>query len=379
MSENEVHTPSCCEAVRENFSAFLDAELDIEDRTVVEKHLHECSDCLRELHGYKQVNDLYTTLSTVNAPEDFEKKVMAALKPRVLPFRNLYQHWKLVATSAALFLFVISLGLTWVQWKSEYRLISSRDHMAREIPAPDALSTPMASPPVADFVSTQESIAQMPAEKVNDRGDHTPAMGFMTMGAPELSDSGEFIDDYELEQQESFYQTGETMLSQPIGIETITDNDDAAALGGSFSISVPHRQETGGFGGGIGSTEKMNDLSEEGTMGGYGGYGGMEDVARDTDQPVVQESNVTREAKRTRRTLANRVLHLENDRWIEQRDVVPETYNEINFGDDIHVKLLQSDAGLAELARLNGEVLFYHDGEWYLLRLPPDQIVPSSE
>ena len=32
MSENEVHTPSRCETVRENFSAFLDAELDVEDR-----------------------------------------------------------------------------------------------------------------------------------------------------------------------------------------------------------------------------------------------------------------------------------------------------------------------------------------------------------
>lgn len=386
MSENEVHTPSRCEMVRENFSAFLDAELDVEDRSIVEKHLHECSDCLRELHGFKLVNDLYATLPTVRAPEDFEKNIMAALKPRIRPFRHFVQHWKFAVSSAALLLFVISLGFTWMLWKAENDSIASLDYMAREMPVSDMFHLPMLSPPIEAWPDPQDVVVPMEAEIVNDDGDHTPAMGLMMMGA-DRPDSMERENGADLEHIESLNQTGEFLFSQPIGIDTIVDKDDAVAAGGGIGVALPQRKVTGGIGGfggagggagGGGPNGILNDLSEQDTMGGYGGGFAMGGIAMDSDQPIV-EYDTTKEIIGTRRTLASRVFLFDDGLWTEQHDVKPEAYIEISFGDDIHVKLLQADAELAELARLSGEVLFYHDGEWYLLRLQPPQNQLSPE
>ena len=72
-----------CDEIREEFSALLDEELDIETRDTVEAHLCGCSECLRELHTLKRASDFYRAQSRVCAPEDFQEQVMAALRPRM--------------------------------------------------------------------------------------------------------------------------------------------------------------------------------------------------------------------------------------------------------------------------------------------------------
>ncbi len=42
--------------VREDFSALLDNELTHEERELVEGHLSECAECLRELDALKRVD-----------------------------------------------------------------------------------------------------------------------------------------------------------------------------------------------------------------------------------------------------------------------------------------------------------------------------------
>ena len=90
-----------CEDIREEFSALPDEELDSESRDTVEAHLSNCSECLRELHQYKSVTDLYRDLPEVQAPEGFERDVMLALQPRISR-----RAWggRLVALAAAMLL-----------------------------------------------------------------------------------------------------------------------------------------------------------------------------------------------------------------------------------------------------------------------------------
>ena len=72
--------------IREDFSALLDGELTLEERELVEGHLSECAECLRELDALKQVDVAYSALSQMKAPEDFEEGVREAIRPRTLRF-----------------------------------------------------------------------------------------------------------------------------------------------------------------------------------------------------------------------------------------------------------------------------------------------------
>ena len=73
--------PIDCEHIRNEFSALLDNELNVEDRELIEEHLSDCSTCLRELHGYKQVSEAYRYHHPVKAPDDFEERLRKALEP----------------------------------------------------------------------------------------------------------------------------------------------------------------------------------------------------------------------------------------------------------------------------------------------------------
>jgi hypothetical protein len=97
-----------CEQIRSEFSALLDEELNPEDKELVEEHLSECAECLRELHSFKKVSDLYFYHHPVNAPEDFEERFQRALEPqpagRIIP-------WAAYRFAAAAAILVV-VGLT---------------------------------------------------------------------------------------------------------------------------------------------------------------------------------------------------------------------------------------------------------------------------
>jgi len=79
------------EALRREFSALLDNELDPESRATVEAELAEDAELLRELEAMKKVDALYRALPRHAAPEGFEARVHAALAENVVPisrFRN---------------------------------------------------------------------------------------------------------------------------------------------------------------------------------------------------------------------------------------------------------------------------------------------------
>ncbi len=98
-----------CETIREEFSALLDGELDAETREAVESHLHECSDCLRELGRYKKVTGMYERMERMPAPPGFEERVADAIRSKAtyLPARRkFYVRWEMALAAAAVLLII---------------------------------------------------------------------------------------------------------------------------------------------------------------------------------------------------------------------------------------------------------------------------------
>ena len=70
-----------CEDARGAFSGLLDGELDAEEKEGLERHLADCSECLRELDGLKKVSDVYESLPNVDAPEDLLDSIREEIQP----------------------------------------------------------------------------------------------------------------------------------------------------------------------------------------------------------------------------------------------------------------------------------------------------------
>ncbi len=169
-----------CEQIRDGFSALLDGELDPEAHAALEEHLGGCAECLRELGGYKKVNDLYGGLAPVMAPDGFEEGFQEKLRPRVagvLPFpRGTPARLALFGAAAAL---VVAAGLAW------------------HVPRPGGAGAPMLLSKAEDAaVSRQDVSAPRPSALAGDAGQaeslgpvSTPSLEFaegaLTTSAPE--------------------------------------------------------------------------------------------------------------------------------------------------------------------------------------------------
>jgi anti-sigma factor RsiW len=142
--------PLECDHIRNEFSALLDNELNPEDRELVEEHLSDCSECLRELHGYKVVSDAYRYHHPVKAPEDFEARFHAAIAPIGRKRGFVWQRWGLAAAAG----FTLVAGVAF--WQSQSTLKqSASSELALSAPAPEAA-------PAAD--APQAMMFQAPAE-----------------------------------------------------------------------------------------------------------------------------------------------------------------------------------------------------------------------
>ncbi|MDX9973162.1 MAG: zf-HC2 domain-containing protein [FCB group bacterium] len=162
-----------CTQAQEEFAALLDGELAPEERAEVERHLSQCSDCLRDLDGLKRVDTIYRQLPSISAPEGFEERVRQATRPKpVLRFPDLSRRrqmsWPLVAAAA----FLLVAGAVVLQFglpaKEQQMTVASLEKgvtastpppVARAIPEEAKLETamdaaaPMASPPPAEVMT----------------------------------------------------------------------------------------------------------------------------------------------------------------------------------------------------------------------------------
>ncbi len=134
--------PIACEQIRNEFSALLDDELNSEDRELVEEHLSECAECLRELHGYKQVSDVYFYHHPVKAPDNFDELLKEALAPAPSSTGMGWSPWRMAA-AAAIVLVAGGIGWRTLQDSPERTMILSSNLDQRE---PEAQSAPAEAP-----------------------------------------------------------------------------------------------------------------------------------------------------------------------------------------------------------------------------------------
>ena len=96
-----------CEQAREEFSALLDGELDIEEQDGIERHLSECADCLRELDGMKKVTDEYEGLPEVAAPDDLEEAILQEIEEPLTNLMNIPRSTQPVSFKPVIVAFVV--------------------------------------------------------------------------------------------------------------------------------------------------------------------------------------------------------------------------------------------------------------------------------
>ena len=263
-----------CEQIRNEFSALLDDELDTEDRELVEEHLSECAECLRELHGFKQVTDAYRYHHPVKAPDDFEARLREAMAPEPVRFTGRWSPMRLAAAAAI----VVGIGLAY--WRvSEH---TGTDFMLSKQMTEDAAeSRPQA---------VEEAIVESEPERM------------AAEAAPVAEASAETQDGMALARREPTRSLGQAdALPEPEAAPSVAADaapsaavemalrDAAAPLdeskeAGAERPAVPAEQDrfSGGFGGG-----GMRNL---GTIGGGGGAFGIEAEA---DGAVPSENAIT--------------------------------------------------------------------------------------
>jgi len=93
------------ERVEELLSAYIDGELSIEEVTLVEKHLRECSACTRDLETLRQTMNLVRQLPAVSPPRSFTINHLVVQRPWAWGYVYLKG-----ATALAAFLLIVLLA-----------------------------------------------------------------------------------------------------------------------------------------------------------------------------------------------------------------------------------------------------------------------------
>lgn len=232
-----------CEQIRSEFSALLDDELNSEDRELVEEHLAECAECLRELHGFKQVADAYRYHHPVKAPDDFEERLRDAMAPAPARFGQQWPAARLAAAAAI----VVGIGLAY--WRmSGPEPGAFQTTMRAEEPARESTADAIEPAAEADTELTQESMAQ---------------------GAPPEMGESEALAGRE----------SDTAKAKPVPGDQIAGESAAEEMAESVAKRPPEFQGGGaGFGGGGGGFggRRSETRQRDGEMTGRGadGFGG---------------------------------------------------------------------------------------------------------
>jgi len=102
-----------CQQVRKKLAEYQLGGLEADDREAIAAHLRECADCARELEALGRLDDLFTPIDQVSAPDDLWERVQPRLRPRRVPW------WKTlavrprpaIAAAAAIVMAVLSVWL----------------------------------------------------------------------------------------------------------------------------------------------------------------------------------------------------------------------------------------------------------------------------
>jgi anti-sigma factor RsiW len=66
-----------CLKSKKIISSYIDGELSMDEKVLLESHMNECSSCSRELEEMKSLHELFVNAEKFNAPYGFDTRVMA--------------------------------------------------------------------------------------------------------------------------------------------------------------------------------------------------------------------------------------------------------------------------------------------------------------
>lgn len=236
--------PLECEHIRNEFSALLDNELNPEDRELVEEHLSDCSDCLRELHGYKVVSDIYRYHHPVKAPEDFEARFHAAIAPIGRKRNVTWQRLGLAAAAG----FTLIAGVA--VWQSQSRL---QKLGAPEMASHLASDSVPQSPPTAEAPQAlmfKNSAAERARESIEDK-DAAQTVGALesAAAAPAEQSPNTAVDRYSYDAAAPPAVPGEASPATRVGTD-LRKMDTAPQEALPQPSTDRHANGNGAFGGG---------------------------------------------------------------------------------------------------------------------------------
>lgn len=315
-----------CQHIRDAFSPLLDGELDTETRETVEAHLAECAECLRELHGFKQVVELYARLPLQKAPEELEARIRRAIRPpATVPLDKARRArrmrlWPLAA--AALLLLCMGLPLMW-----SLRQESEPMHLAQSSPA--ELQAFGAAPAPEDGIREKDLFEAPPLEEPALRAATPPPLA-----APPL--------------------IADTSAPQPKAAASIpsdTQADTVARLASpetQLDISAPPAPPP---------PPPAEESAEAKTLQNFG-------YAESSAASAVYRAD---DLVKDRLMAADRTFFLTNKVW-QQEGYQGEPARPLRVGLQAFERLIAQRPELAELAGLDTEVIFQFEGTWYRLR-----------
>lgn len=313
-----------CQHIRDAFSPLLDGELDTETRETVEAHLAECAECLRELHGFKQVVELYARLPLQKAPEELEARIRRAIRPpATVPLDKARRArrmrlWPLAA--AALLLLCMGLPLMW-----SLRQESEPMHLAQSSPA--ELQAFGAAPAPEDGIRDKALFEAPPLEEPALRAATPPPLA-----APPL--------------------IADTSAPQPKAAASIPSDTQADTVA---RLAVPESQTEFDVAPPPPPPAEDSVTTESLRSLGYAASSAASAVYRADD--LVKD----------RLMAADRTFFLTNKVW-QQEGYQGEPARPLRVGLQAFERLIAQYPELVELAGLDAGVIFQLEGTWYRLR-----------
>ena len=384
--------------IRERFSPLLDGELSPEERAEVEAALSEDAELLRELDALKRVDQLYSDLPPMTAPEGFEEGVRSALRPATLQFTRArimrQQLWPLLAAAAV---FIVVGAVVVVQMnpqRSPMRLSKNLPDTSAEMAAESAAPQPSfaadeAAAPASSKPSAPESAA-FSEENLLDT-EAGPGPGARSSGRP---GNGYFQKTEEMQDRSAGAALGSTREDKDSArSEVDSDLGRAATQGAPLEAQAPQRTRSERMAGQMAEPPPVaaDDAQESQALGSLG-YAEKEipqtqpgTVGPPAEPPMQRQSlsasaredapeNVARSQPSQKAKIesvtpaehAGRLFHKKAEDWI-QNGYDGEPLTTIRRDSDEWKQLLQKEGKLRDILKLDGRLVFKLDKTWYEL------------
>lgn len=168
-----------CDDYTPALSAFVDGELNEEERAALLRHLSECEGCRAYLAELGAMRDAFEEMEEERAPEGFAESVMARLHEEKRGARGRSKGWAGLAACAAVVLLAVSVLPGLIGQKKDAAAPMAQEQMSASVPMEAAEDAAALEP--TDGLAAEEEKA--PAESAADWGKTNEAAASAANGA----------------------------------------------------------------------------------------------------------------------------------------------------------------------------------------------------